>query len=240
MAKDADSKHAPTAAPFVPASRDLEVLAGAVQDCRGCRLWENSTQAVFGRGPADARLMLVGEQPGDVEDRKGEPFVGPAGGVLRRALEEAAISLDDVYLTNAVKHFSFTQAERGKRRLHKTPGTTEIVACRPWLEAELEAVRAPVVVALGAVAAKALFGTKVRVSNPQPPFPFEDRWAVATLHPSAVLRADDADRRARYKRLLSDLVAAKRQADEIGPRVGSAAGRGPASRRPKLRDPDQP
>jgi DNA polymerase len=216
MAKVADSKRVPTAAPFVPASRDLDVLAGAARECRGCRLWETATQTVFGRGRPDAGLMLVGEQPGDVEDRKGEPFVGPAGGVLQRALDEVGISLDDVYLTNAVKHFSFQLDARGKRRLHKTPGTTEIVACRPWLEAELEAVRARVVVALGAVAARALFGPKVRVSRPQPPFPFEDRWGVATLHPSAVLRAEDDDRKARFDRLVQDLAAAKKCAESPG------------------------
>src|SRR3954466_15106722 len=130
---------ASSAAEFVPASRSLTKLRQAASDCRGCPLWADATQTVFGAGPRKAELMLVGEQPGDREDIEGEPFVGPAGGILARALEDAGIDRDAVYLTNAVKHFKW-QA-RGKRRLHQTPRAGEVEACRPWLEAELEAVR---------------------------------------------------------------------------------------------------
>ena len=137
--------------------------------------------------------------------------MGPAGGVLRRALERAGVSQDDVYLTNAVKHFKFERA-RGGRRIHKNPGATEVNACRPWLSAELDAVAAPVVVALGAVAARALFGPKIRVSEAQPPFPWDDRLAVATVHPSAVLRAPDERRDLLFARLVDDLIAAREAA----------------------------
>jgi DNA polymerase len=212
----------PSAAPWVPADRSLEALAGAAAGCRGCDLWEHATQTVFGAGGAQADLLLVGEQPGDVEDRRGEPFVGPAGGLLQRAMREAGIDPDRVYLTNAVKHFRFERRSNG-RRIHKSPGTTEIVACRPWLDAELEAVQAPVVVALGAVAARSLFGPGTKVSEPRPPFAWRDRIAVVSIHPSAALRAPDERRGVLLHRLVDDrraAAAAVSRADSTGRRRG--------------------
>ena len=152
-----------SAAKFVPESRSLRTLREAAADCQGCALREDATQTVFGAGPRKSRLVLVGEQPGDREDIEGEPFVGPAGGVLHRALEEAGIARDDIYLTNAVKHFKWRP--QGKRRLHQTPRVGEVMACRPWLEAELEAVKPVGVLALGATAGRSLFGPKVRVTK---------------------------------------------------------------------------
>jgi DNA polymerase len=141
----------PGAEKYLPDRHSLKALRAAVQDCHGCDLYRDATQAVFGEGPAKARLMLVGETPGDKEDLEGEPFVGPAGGVLRKALAEAGIEVEDAYLTNAVKHFKWRP--RGKRRLHVTPRVGEMNACRPWLEAEVEAVGPEAIVALGATAA---------------------------------------------------------------------------------------
>jgi DNA polymerase len=177
-------------------TRSLASLRRASRDCRNCELWRNATQTVFGEGPSDARLMLVGEQPGDQEDRQGKPFVGPAGGMLDRALAEAEIDSDDVYVTNAVKHFKWRPA--GKRRLHQTPRAGEVEACRPWLEGELEAIEPRAVMALGATAAKALFGPKIRVTRDRgrllesPIAPV----AAVTVHPSAILRARDSAERA--------------------------------------------
>ena len=198
----------PTAAPFVPDTTDLEALRAAAPDCRGCPLWEPATQVVFGRGSAGARLMLVGEQPGDVEDTRGLPFVGPAGRLLVQALDEAGVDRGNVYVTNAVKHFKFTV--RGKRRIHATPDTWEVAACRPWLVGELAAVRPELVVLLGATAAKTVYGASFRVTQqrgvlmawPEPAGP----RALATIHPSAVLRADDRD--AALAGLVSDLRVA--------------------------------
>jgi uracil-DNA glycosylase len=194
------------AAEFVPASTDLAELRSAAESCRGCHLYADATQVVFGAGPASARVIMVGEQPGDAEDKQGEPFVGPAGKLLDRALAEAGIDRSLVYVTNAVKHFKFTRAAAGKRRIHATPDRVEITACRPWLIAEFAAVRPTGVVVLGATAAKALFGPSFRVTRsrgevlPWPAsarhpeeFPGPDGFAVATIHPSAVLRADDRD-----------------------------------------------
>src|ERR1044071_2467397 len=144
------------AADFVPDTRDLDELADAAHSCKGCDLYLNATQTVFGAGIPDAEMMLIGEQPGDQEDKAGTPFVGPAGKLLDKALDAAGIDRDRLYVTNAVKHFKFTLPERGKRRIHKTPRRTEVVACRPWLLAELAAVEPDVVVLLGATAAKAL------------------------------------------------------------------------------------
>lgn len=195
----------PGAQEWVPdgaAARDLDALAGAVQGCRGCELWADATQAVFSRGPDDAPLVLVGEQPGDREDQEGEPFVGPAGRVLADALEAAGIGPERVYLTNAVKHFRFEQ--RGKRRLHKTPDVAHVRACLPWLEAEVAAVGPRVVVALGATAARAVLGRPVRVTaergrvlDPDDGPAEETRTGdaaplvVVTTHPSALLRLRD-------------------------------------------------
>lgn len=203
-----------TAEPYVPATDQLPELAQAATECRGCELYQDATQVVFGRGPAAAAMMLVGEQPGDVEDQRGEPFVGPAGKLLNRALAEAGVEPDRTYLTNAVKHFAFTM--RGTRRLHQTPKRGHIVACRPWLAAELRSVQPKVLVALGATAGQALFGPSFRLSQHRGEvlhLPTEDQSAatdagdplvIATIHPSAVLRAGD-NRQAMYDGLVQDL-----------------------------------
>jgi uracil-DNA glycosylase family protein len=195
----------------VPDSTSLKTLAEAAQSCRACPLWQDATQTVFGRGPRRAGLMLVGEQPGDREDLAGRPFVGPAGRLLAEALEEAGIDARTTYLTNVVKHFKFQ--ERGKRRIHKKPNLSEIRACRPWFDAELRAVHPKVVVALGATAAQALFGTDFRVSRERGRFvtvEFAD-VGVATVHPSSILRAQDEDRRRERAAFVKDLkkVAAR-------------------------------
>jgi len=207
------------ATPFVPADHSLDALAAAADACRGCDLYENATQAVFGAGPASASVLMVGEQPGDVEDRRGEPFVGPAGKLLDRALVAAGIVRDEVYVTNAVKHFRFKATDRGNRRLHQKPDARHVTACRPWLAAELDAVRPRVVVALGATAAASLFGPTFRLTQhrgqrlPWPPekgaFADDDSGveaALATLHPSAVLRGSDEDRQAMFDGLVRDLA----------------------------------
>jgi DNA polymerase len=195
------------ASPFVPAGAGLDQLRAAAARCQGCDLFRHATQVVFGRGPTDARVVLVGEQPGDQEDVRGAPFVGPAGEVLDRALGEAGLDRRRVYVTNAVKHFKFV--ERGKRRIHQTPRLPEIAACRPWLEAELEAVKPAVLGALGATAARAIFGPEFRLLKQRGQF-FTTRWApktLATLHPSAVLRGqDDAEQARLYAMLLADLT----------------------------------
>jgi uracil-DNA glycosylase len=186
---------ADSAAEFVPESRSLRALRAAAAECHGCALYKDATQTVFGAGARKSRLMLVGEQPGDREDVEGEPFVGPAGGVLDRALERAEIERGDVYLTNAVKHFKWRP--QGKRRLHQTPRVGEIVACKPWLEAELEAVKPAGLLALGAIAGRSLFGTKVRVTKDRGRLLDSPLAPVAalTLHPSAILRLRDHDER---------------------------------------------
>jgi uracil-DNA glycosylase family protein len=174
----------------------LTSLRRAAGSCQACPLWRDATQTVFGKGSPNARLMLVGEQPGDREDRTGEPFVGPAGEVLSEALERAGIDRGDAYVTNAVKHFKWTQG-RGKRRLHQRPNTEEVAACRPWLDAELAVVRPDVLVSLGATAAKALLGSKVRVTRDRGRF-LDSELAPAvsvTVHPSAILRIDDGEER---------------------------------------------
>lgn len=202
------------AAPWVPAGASLAELRGAAQACRGCELYRGATQAVVGDGSTPATLMLLGEQPGDREDREGEPFVGPAGGVLHRALADAGIDPSTTFTTNVVKHFRFHTV--GKRRIHDSPGRAHVTACAPWLAAELGLARPAGVVLLGATAGKALYGATFRVteargrSRPWPetgpridPAP----WVVATTHPSAVLRARD-DRAAAYAELVADLRVA--------------------------------
>ncbi|MEU4445373.1 UdgX family uracil-DNA binding protein [Actinosynnema sp. NPDC050801] len=194
----------PSAAEFVPEGADLAALRRAAAGCRGCELYKPATRTVFGTGPENARLVLVGEQPGDVEDRQGEPFVGPAGRLLDKALDEADLAREGVYLTNAVKHFKFVPAERGKRRIHKNPTRGEVVACLPWLRAELSRVRPDLVVCLGATAAKAVLGTEFKVSERRGQVErVEDHDVIATVHPSAVLRAPDRDEA--YQAFLADL-----------------------------------
>jgi uracil-DNA glycosylase len=193
-----------TAADFLPDRRDLRSLAAAAADCRGCPLWKPATQTVFGDGPPDARVVLVGEQPGDQEDKEGEPFVGPAGGVLDRGLEAAGIDRGQAYVTNAVKHFKFEQ--RGKRRIHKNPGATEVRACGPWLDAELQALAPDVTVALGATAAKALLGAQFRVSRQRGEVhEVDQRTMVATVHPSSILRGPSEEREANFDAFVDDL-----------------------------------
>jgi uracil-DNA glycosylase family protein len=204
-----------SAATFVPEGADLDQLRAAARGCRGCDLYKNATQTVFSRGGPRARVVIVGEQPGDVEDRRGEPFVGPAGVLLRRAVGDIGLDPADMYVTNAVKHFkNFT---RGKRRIHQTPDRTEIIACRPWMLAEFAQLDPRVVVALGATAAQALLGPSFRVTKQRGvPLPWPESAhhpedfaqpggakVVATLHPSAILRADD--RETAYQGFLADL-----------------------------------
>jgi uracil-DNA glycosylase len=187
---------ATSAAPFVPPRPTLPKLRTAAAGCRGCHLFRIGTQTVFGEGPARARVVLVGEQPGDLEDLTGRPFVGPAGRLLDDALEKVGIDRADVYLTNAVKHFKWTP--KGKRRIHAKPDLLEIAACRPWLDAELAVLKPSVVVCLGATAAQALLGKEFRVTKqrgeflPWPPPPAEATAEItATVHPSSILRAGD-------------------------------------------------
>jgi uracil-DNA glycosylase family protein len=191
------------AAPWVPDSRDLADLESAAHDCRGCELWQPATQVVFSSGDRSARIMLVGEQPGDREDEQGEPFVGPAGRVLDEALAEAGIDRSAAYLTNAVKHFRFEQ--RGKRRIHQKPDVRHLSACHPWLEAELEAVAPGVVVAMGATAARAVLSRNVKIGEVRGRLLEEPaRPVVVTTHPSAVLRLRGRDG---YDEAFGSLVA---------------------------------
>jgi uracil-DNA glycosylase len=193
----------------VPDERDLERLRAAAAGCQACALWKTGTQTVFGEGSRRAEVMLVGEQPGDQEDKQGRPFVGPAGRVLDEALEEAGIDRTKVYVTNVVKHFKWTA--QGKRRIHKKPNAEEIGACRPWLEAELESVKPRLLICLGATAAQALLGRSFRVTKDRgrlvdsPLAPM----VMATIHPSSILRAaDDESRRIEMKRFIEDLRVA--------------------------------
>jgi uracil-DNA glycosylase len=200
-----------SAEPFVPNTNSIRKLSAAAHECTGCDLYKNATQVVFGAGPQKARVMFVGEQPGDQEDRQGQPFVGPAGALLDKALEEAGIPRDEVYVTNAVKHFSWEP--RGKRRIHKKPRASEIKACRPWLEAELRAVKPVVLVCLGATAAQSLLGSQFKLTQNRgimQASPVAGQ-VLATIHPSAVLRAPDSEgRRAAFESLVDDLkVVAK-------------------------------
>ncbi|HZC26708.1 MAG TPA: UdgX family uracil-DNA binding protein [Actinopolymorphaceae bacterium] len=216
-----------SAAEYVPADADLARLADAAQSCRGCELYKAATQTVFGAGDTDARVVLVGEQPGDQEDRQGLPFVGPAGRLLDRALEDAGIDRTRCYVTNAVKHFKFVPSERGKRRLHKAPTRAEVVACRPWLVAELRVLGPELLVCLGATAAKAVFGPSFKVTERRGrvlslPEDLQEQLrqpeadatgadvpvpaTLATIHPSAALRAEN--REEMYAGLVADLRVA--------------------------------
>ena len=202
------------AADYLPDARSKKALEAAVQACRGCWLYRRATRAVFGEGRQRARLMLVGEMPGNDEDLAGRPFVGPAGRVLDRALADAGIERDDAYVTNVVKHFKWEQ--RGKRRLHKRPTSEEVAACRPWFDAELDLIRPEVLVCLGATAAKALLGAGFRVTRQHGEF-VEAAFApqvTATGHPSAILRARDGATRERLMReLVEDLGKVARVLD---------------------------
>lgn len=199
---------AETAAPLVPKRPTLRSLCEAAAHCRACPLWQTGSQTVFGEGAADAAVMLVGEQPGDREDREGRPFVGPAGRLLDQALEESGIDRRLAYVTNVVKHFKWIG--RGKRRIHQKPSWSEIAACRPWLEAELAVVRPQVLVCLGATAAQALLGRDFRVTRQRGQLvetPLAPH-ALATVHPSSILRADDDRREAEYAAFVDDLRVA--------------------------------
>lgn len=197
-----------SAADFIPPNPTLTKLREAAAGCRGCDLWVNATQTVFGEGPRAADVMLVGEQPGDQEDRQGHPFVGPAGKLLDAGLDQAGINRKRVYVTNSVKHFKFVVIERG-RRLHKKPSAGEIRACNPWLQEEIRVVKPRVIVVLGATAAQALLGKQFRVTQHRgKPLPSEFAEAiVATVHPSAVLRAPDDAREEARREFFADLQA---------------------------------
>lgn len=201
-----------SAARFLPSDpTDLDALRRASQGCQGCPLYARATQTVFGSGAPGSPLMLVGEEPGDQEDRAGEPFVGPAGRLLRTSMESAGLQPADTYLTNAVKHFKFET--RGKLRLHKKPSASEVAACAPWLHAELEAVRPRIVVALGATAGQALLGSSLRVTRDRGSV-FDGPGGVRvlpTVHPSSILRARDrAARTSATEQFVEDLRAARR------------------------------
>jgi uracil-DNA glycosylase family protein len=202
----------PSAEPWLPPRATLPKLVTAAKRCEGCDLFRLATQTVFGEGPANARIVLVGEQPGDQEDLQGRPFVGPAGKLLDKALEEAGVDRGAVYLTNAVKHFKFE--ERGKRRIHAKPNAGEIAACRPWLQAEMKVLKPELMVCLGATAAQALLGREFRITKSHGQF-FPHEWArlaMATVHPSAILRAPDAERRAQqYREFVADLALIPRK-----------------------------
>ncbi len=196
----------PTAIPFLPAQLTIPKLKAAAAKCRGCNLWQRATRTVFGKGSPRARIMLIGEQPGDMEDIAGQPFVGPAGRLLDEALATAGIPRNEVYLTNAVKHFSWAPAERGKRRIHKKPRYSEILACRPWLEAEIAVTRPHVIVCLGATAAQALLGTDFKVMRRRGQFvpsPLAPR-VMGTVHPASILRAPDERSRQEQKTAFID------------------------------------
>jgi uracil-DNA glycosylase family protein len=211
---------------LIPEQPDLDALRSAAAGCTACDLYRDATRTVFGSGAADAEVMLVGEQPGDGEDRAGRPFVGPAGRVLDQALTEAGIDRDQAYVTNVVKHFKFER--RGRLRLHKKPGAEEVHACFPWLEAELAVVRPRVLVLLGATAAQALLGSSFRVSRQRGEFLDSDLAprVLATVHPSSILRAPDEEARAlAHKGFVADLaVVAEELATTAG---GSAPGKPP-------------
>jgi DNA polymerase len=194
-----------SAADFVPARPTLEAMRGAVDGCRGCHLYANATQGVFGEGALAAEVMFVGEQPGDYEDRSGRPFVGPAGKLLDQALADAGIDRERTYVTNAVKHFKW-QA-KGKRRIHQKPNWQEIAACRPWLDAELAVVKPRFVVCLGATAAQALLGRQFRVTQHRGELLDSDlaENVTATVHPSSILRGAPEDRKREFAAFVEDL-----------------------------------
>lgn len=195
-----------SAADFLPKKKDVEHLREASKKCEGCDLYKHATQTVFGEGTSNARVMLIGEQPGDVEDREGKPFVGPAGKLLHRALESADLDPEICYLTNAVKHFKYEW--KGKRRIHSKPRRIEVLACMPWLDAEIADVKPDVIVCLGATAAQALFGPQFRLTQHRGEFLESPhaKFVLATVHPSSILRArDDETRHQEMDRFVDDL-----------------------------------
>ena len=205
-----------SAAPWVPVTRDIAELRAAARGCQGCDLYQHATQVVFGEGPPNSKVVMVGEQPGDEEDLKGHPFVGPAGRLLDKAMKEAELDREKVYVTNAVKHFKF-KIERGKRRIHTKPSGIEISACRPWLEAELNAIEPELIVCLGATAAQALMGRDFRITAERGKF-YPHRWAkelVATIHPSAILRALPERYDEEYELLVRDLRFIAKRVEEL-------------------------
>lgn len=207
----ARSKPTPGPPPPIPKDPTLETLRAAAPDCRACNLWADATQPVLGEGPTDARVVMVGEQPGDQEDRNGAPFVGPAGRILDEALGQAGIVREDVFVTNAVKHFRYKL--RGKRRIHQSPDRWQVTACLPWLRAELAIVAPEVVVCLGATAAKALLGPSIRIGRDRGRALDSDLAGrvTVTAHPSAILRITEAgEREAAMAELVADLAAVAR------------------------------
>lgn len=201
---------------FLPEKPTLEKIRAAAQSCKGCDLYKNATQTVFGEGPKKANVVLVGEQPGDMEDREGHPFVGPAGRLLDKALAEAGIPRDQVYVTNAVKHFKYIW--RGKRRLHQKPAVREVAACRPWLEAEIELLNPKVVVCMGATAAQSVLGKTVLITKERGKF-MESKTGPATfvtIHPSAIYRQqDENDREREYRRFAAEMKLVRRKIDSM-------------------------
>ncbi len=203
-----------SAAKWVPETQDLRTLQDAARACQGCELYKRATQVVFGEGPPDAKLVMIGEQPGDEEDRKGHPFVGPAGRVLDKAIREAGLEREKIYVTNAVKHFKFEQ--RGKRRIHSKPSAAEVRACRPWLQAELALIEPEITVCLGVTAVQSLLGPGFRLTEQRGIF-FPHPWAkqvVATVHPSTILRASERYEE-EYQRFLRDMRLIANKAKEL-------------------------
>ena len=195
-----------SAADFLPQKRTLERLRAAALSCKGCDLYKNATQTVFGEGPKDATVMLVGEQPGDMEDRQGHPFVGPAGRLLDKALAEARIPRDEVYITNAVKHFKWIQ--RGKRRLHQKPLIRQVIACKPWLDAEIKVIQPKVVVCLGATAAQSMAGRIVKITQERGKFLDGDSGVsiFITIHPSSIYRLQEREEQEKeYHRFAAEM-----------------------------------
>jgi len=201
-----------SAGDFLPKRRTLASLRAAARCCKGCDLYKNASQTVFGEGPKDATVMFVGEQPGDMEDRQGRPFVGPAGRILDKALAEARILREEVYVTNAVKHFKFIQ--RGKRRLHQKPVIRQVISCRPWLQAELGIIRPKVVVCLGATTAQSMLSRIVQVTKERGQFLDGDSGATVyiTIHPSAIYRLrGESERREEYRHFVDDMKLVQRR-----------------------------
>ena len=201
-----------SAAEFLPPKLTLEDLRGAAQSCRGCDLYKNATQTVFGEGPARANVMFIGEQPGDFEDRAGHPFVGPAGRMFDKALEEAQIPRDQVYVTNAVKHFKWQP--QGKRRKHQKPVMSEIMACKPWLEAEMELIQPKILVCMGTTAAQSVLGKAVLITKERGKFIESDSTlpTLITIHPSAVYRHPSREEQEKeYRRFASEMKLLQRK-----------------------------